>query len=102
MAFATVTPSLVIFGAPKDCSITTLRPLGPSVTCTAEQPAVAPQQHHRRGTAGLRGAHLHGVGELVDALQHQGARIDAKAHVLAGHAANGRAKHGDAGASSKR
>jgi len=28
---ATVTPSLVIFGAPKACSMTTLRPLGPRV-----------------------------------------------------------------------
>mmetsp|Transcript_40688 Transcript_40688/g.131750 ORF Transcript_40688/g.131750 Transcript_40688/m.131750 type:complete len:225 (+) Transcript_40688:1034-1708(+) len=32
---ATVTPSFVIFGAPKDWSMTALRPLGPSVTCTA-------------------------------------------------------------------
>ncbi|KAH3659095.1 hypothetical protein OGATHE_006355 [Ogataea polymorpha] len=32
---ATVTPSLVIFGAPNGCSIRTLRPLGPKVTATA-------------------------------------------------------------------
>jgi hypothetical protein len=31
-AFATVTPSLVIFGGPKDYSITTFLPLGPKVT----------------------------------------------------------------------
>ncbi|KAE8748351.1 hypothetical protein FOCC_FOCC004987 [Frankliniella occidentalis] len=32
---ATVTPSLVIFGLPQDCSKMTLRPLGPIVTATA-------------------------------------------------------------------
>ena len=35
ISLATVTPSLVVRGAPKDFSITTLRPLGPSVTLTA-------------------------------------------------------------------
>ena len=35
ISLATVTPSLVIVGAPKLFSITTLRPLGPSVTFTA-------------------------------------------------------------------
>src|SRR4051794_27173457 len=35
ISLATVTPSLVIRGAPKLLSITTLRPLGPSVTFTA-------------------------------------------------------------------
>src|SRR6476620_6633320 len=35
ISLATVTPSLVIRGAPKLLSITTLRPLGPSVTRTA-------------------------------------------------------------------
>src|SRR3954468_13298462 len=35
ISLATVTPSLVMRGAPKDFSITTLRPLGPSVTFTA-------------------------------------------------------------------
>mmetsp|Transcript_114829 Transcript_114829/g.223053 ORF Transcript_114829/g.223053 Transcript_114829/m.223053 type:complete len:234 (-) Transcript_114829:3-704(-) len=33
--FATVTPSFVTFGAPKDCSMTTFLPLGPIVTATA-------------------------------------------------------------------
>lgn len=32
MALATVTPSLVILGPPKDYSITTFLPLGPKVT----------------------------------------------------------------------
>jgi hypothetical protein len=35
ISLATVTPSLVMRGAPKDLSNTTLRPLGPSVTFTA-------------------------------------------------------------------
>src|SRR3974377_2056299 len=35
ISFATVTPSLVMRGAPNDLSSTTLRPLGPSVTRTA-------------------------------------------------------------------
>src|ERR1700719_799705 len=35
ISFATVTPSLVMRGAPYDLSSTTLRPLGPSVTRTA-------------------------------------------------------------------
>src|SRR5690242_20375493 len=35
ISFATVTPSLVMRGAPNDFSSTTLRPLGPRVTLTA-------------------------------------------------------------------
>ena len=35
ISFATVTPSLVILGAPNDLSITTFLPFGPSVTFTA-------------------------------------------------------------------
>ena len=35
ISLATVTPSLVMRGAPYDLSKTTLRPLGPSVTFTA-------------------------------------------------------------------
>ena len=35
ISLATVTPSLVTVGAPQDFSMTTLRPLGPSVTVTA-------------------------------------------------------------------
>ena len=34
-SFATVTPSLVTVGLPKDFSMMTLRPRGPSVTLTA-------------------------------------------------------------------
>src|SRR5262245_42969695 len=35
ISFATVTPSLVMRGAPNDLSSTTFRPFGPSVTLTA-------------------------------------------------------------------
>src|SRR5438874_12346874 len=42
IALATVTPSLVISGAPKDCSSTTLRPRGPSVTFTASARMLMP------------------------------------------------------------
>jgi hypothetical protein len=35
ISFATVTPSLVMRGAPNDLSSTTFRPFGPSVTFTA-------------------------------------------------------------------
>ena len=35
ISLATVTPSLVDLGAPKDLSITTFLPLGPNVTLTA-------------------------------------------------------------------
>src|SRR5690625_797382 len=35
ISFATVTPSLVMVGAPKDFWITTLRPFGPNVVLTA-------------------------------------------------------------------
>ncbi|KAH3687420.1 hypothetical protein WICPIJ_001597 [Wickerhamomyces pijperi] len=39
---ATVTPSLVIFGEPKSCSIKTLRPFGPKVTETASAKVSTP------------------------------------------------------------
>ena len=43
ISLATVTPSLVIRGAPKLLSITTLRPLGPSVTFTASARTSTPR-----------------------------------------------------------
>src|SRR5262245_18993268 len=42
ISLATVTPSLVTTGAPKDFSITTLRPLGPRVTVTASARRLTP------------------------------------------------------------
>src|SRR5437762_9264758 len=42
ISLATVTPSLVMVGAPNDFSITTLRPLGPRVTFTASASVLTP------------------------------------------------------------
>ena len=42
ISLATVTPSLVTVGEPKLFSMTTLRPLGPSVTFTASASALTP------------------------------------------------------------
>src|SRR3989441_3768179 len=44
ISFATVTPSLVMFGAPNDFSRTTLRPRGPSVTVTASARTFTPRR----------------------------------------------------------
>jgi len=43
ISFATLTPSLVTVGAPKDFSSTTLRPLGPSVIFTASARILTPR-----------------------------------------------------------
>ena len=43
ISLATDTPSLVTKGAPKDFSMTTLRPLGPMVTLTALAKALTPR-----------------------------------------------------------
>jgi hypothetical protein len=50
ISFATVTPSLVMRGAPKDFSITTLRPLGPSVTFTAFASVSTPRSIRSRAS----------------------------------------------------
>src|SRR5512137_316810 len=42
ISLATVTPSLVMSGEPKDLSMTTLRPLGPRVTLTAAARVLTP------------------------------------------------------------
>src|SRR5207247_6265794 len=44
ISLATVTPSLVIVGEPNFFSITTLRPLGPSVTFTASARMLTPRR----------------------------------------------------------
>src|SRR5215467_3647673 len=51
ISFATVTPSLVIRGAPNDLSSTTLRPLGPSVTLTALARISTPRSIRSRASA---------------------------------------------------
>ncbi len=48
---ATVTPSLVMVGAPHFLSITTLRPRGPSVTFTASASRFTPRSRARRASS---------------------------------------------------
>ena len=50
ISLATVTPSLVERGAPKDFSITTLRPLGPRVTLTALARMLTPRSMRSRAS----------------------------------------------------
>src|SRR5581483_1081342 len=50
ISLATVTPSLVIRGAPNDLSSTTLRPFGPSVTLTALARMSAPRSIFSRAS----------------------------------------------------
>src|SRR5271170_756654 len=50
ISLATVTPSLVMRGAPNDFSITTLRPLGPSVTFTASARMSTPRSMRVRAS----------------------------------------------------
>src|ERR1700733_2587253 len=48
---ATVTPSLVMVGAPHFLSITTLRPLGPNVTLTTSARRLTPRSSARRASS---------------------------------------------------
>ena len=50
ISLATVTPSLVIRGAPNDFSITTLRPFGPKVTFTASARMFTPRNIRSRAS----------------------------------------------------
>src|SRR5665213_1234662 len=50
ISLATVTPSLVMRGAPNDLSSTTLRPLGPSVTRTASARMLTPRSIRSRAS----------------------------------------------------
>src|ERR1700747_47834 len=50
ISLATVTPSLVMRGAPNDFSMTTLRPLGPSVTFTALASVSTPRSMRSRAS----------------------------------------------------
>src|SRR5271154_2081023 len=65
ISLATVTPSLVMRGAPNDLSRTTLRPLGPSVTLTALLRMSTPRNMRSRASTRLSGLLLGGrkVGE---------------------------------------
>src|SRR5690606_35226999 len=50
ISLATVTPSLVMRGAPNDFSITTLRPFGPRVTFTASARMLTPRSIRSRAS----------------------------------------------------
>ena len=50
ISLATVTPSLVMRGAPNDLSMTTLRPFGPSVTFTASARMLTPRSMRSRAS----------------------------------------------------
>src|SRR3546814_3931630 len=54
ISLATVTPSLVMRGAPNDLSSTTLRPLGPRVTLTASARMSTPRSILPRASAPKR------------------------------------------------
>ena len=51
ISLATVTPSLVIVGLPNFLSMTTLRPLGPSVTLTARAMVLTPRRSAARASS---------------------------------------------------
>src|SRR5262249_7308726 len=68
-SFATVTPSLVTFGAPKDFSSTTLRPRGPSVTVTASARMLTPRRIFSR-TSWLNFTSLAAISCVLLALDH--------------------------------
>ena len=67
ISLATVTPSLVMRGAPNDLSSTTLRPLGPSVTLTALARMSTPRSmRSRASTPNLTSlADILGIPELM-------------------------------------
>src|SRR5215471_7658944 len=81
ISFATVTPSLVMRGAPKLLSSTTLRPLGPSVTFTALLRMSTPRNIlSRASTENLTSL----AAIIVSPKQYQG--VDASGGLLLGHA----------------
>src|SRR6478736_5995155 len=65
ISLATVTPSLVMRGAPNDLSRTTLRPFGPSVTLTSLA-AISNHSLNKRVRCTVSGDHAHDVGLLHD------------------------------------
>src|SRR5215469_6818868 len=102
ISLATVTPSLVMRGAPNDLSSTTLRPFGPSVTLTASARMLTPRSIFSRaspenltslaaifGSSQIRsGDHAHNVGlfhddELFTIELDLGARPLAEQHPVA-------------------
>src|ERR1700690_4417187 len=124
ISLATVTPSLVMRGAPNDLSSTTLRPLGPSVTLTALARMSTPRSIRSRASVenltslaalfvflqSRSGDHAHDVGLFHDdqlfaverdlgarplAEQHPVTLLDVHRHELAVVAAGARAARYD-------
>ena len=77
ISLATVTPSLVMRGAPNDLSSTTLRPLGPSVTLTALARMSTPRSmRSRASTPNLTSlADIFDIPELMLVLTLSGRRL---------------------------
>src|SRR5437588_10723244 len=65
ISLATVTPSLVIVGEPNDFSMTTVRPLGPSVTLTASASVLTPLRIASRARTSKRISLAIGVVSLL-------------------------------------
>ena len=80
ISLATVTPSLVMRGAPNDLSSTTLRPLGPSVTLTALARMSTPRSIRSRASLlklDFLGCHVYLLDWLAQAaLRFDGAALD--------------------------
>src|SRR5271166_4231408 len=87
ISLATVTPSLVMRGAPNDLSSTTLRPLGPSVTLTALARMSTPRNIlSRASTENLTSLAAISVSPEIQLLRPKQLRGLAPAHVLVEHA----------------
>src|SRR5215471_13544381 len=82
ISLATVTPSLVTVGAPQDFSMTTLRPLGPSVTVTASASSPTPRRMRLRASS----LNFTIFAAIVDALLfYPRSRLDHAEDVLLAH-----------------
>ena len=86
---ATVTPSLVMVGAPHFLSITTLRPLGPSVTLTASARRLTPRSSARRASSS--NSKLLAIGYLNTYVFWMGFMPPPRARLLAARGGAGRA-----------
>src|ERR1700733_14027107 len=87
---ATVTPSLVMVGAPHFLSITTLRPLGPSVTLTASARRLTPRSSDRRASSS--NSKLLAIGHLNTYVFWMGFIPPPRARLLAAPGGAGRAR----------
>src|ERR1700753_148546 len=82
ISFATVTPSLVMRGAPKLLSSTTLRPLGPRVTFTASARISTPRSIRARASPPKRTSFAAIYKFLAWSVMENGQRKDALGGLL--------------------